>query len=175
MSLADAHRESRARSSWSIQRGRPFGEQGSILCGQSRVRGRDPPVFSAGSTGKSLITYSSIRHGVGRGKTTGVLPRQVLPFVDQKPKCGSGAGVVYLLLSVRGVRVPRLGLGVRVKRTVRFQEVVEITGCGGRAENQPSLQQFPRGRSGEKYLDPRGAGPGEQGSRPQVSRQRKPW
>ena len=56
-----------------------------------------------------------------------------------------------------------------MKRTVRFQEVVEITGCGGRAENQPSWQQFPRGRSGEKYLDPRGAGPGEQGSRPRVS------
>ena len=93
----------------------------------------------------------------------------MLPFIDQKPKCGSGAEVVHLLLSVCGVRVPRLGLGVRVKRTVRFQEVVEITGCGGRAENQPSWQQFPRGRPGEKYLDPRGAGPGEQGSRPRVS------
>ena len=32
-----------------------------------------------------------------------------------------------------------------------------------------TLQQFPLGRSGEKYLDPRGAGPGEQGSRPRVS------
>ncbi len=45
-----------------VRHGRPFGELGSILCGQTRVQGRDPPVFSAGSTGKSLITYSSIRH-----------------------------------------------------------------------------------------------------------------
>ena len=45
-----------------VRHGRPFGELGSILCGHSRVQGRDPPVFSAGSTGKSLITYSSIRH-----------------------------------------------------------------------------------------------------------------
>ncbi len=57
-----------AQSFWSIQRGRPFGEPGSILCGQTRVQGRDPPVFSAGITGKSLITPSSIRHVVGSRK-----------------------------------------------------------------------------------------------------------
>ena len=44
-----------------VRHERPFGEQGSILCGQTRVQGQDPPVFSARSTGKSLITYSSIR------------------------------------------------------------------------------------------------------------------
>ena len=33
----------------------------------------------------------------------------------------------------------------------------------------PPWQQFPRGRSGEKSFDPRGAGPGDQGSRPQLS------
>ena len=43
-----------------------------------------------------------------------------------------------------------------------------VTGCG-RGKHHPSLQQFPRRRSGEKYLDPRGASPGEQGSRPRVS------
>ena len=62
----------------------------------------------------------------------------MLPFIDQKPKCGSGTWIVHLLLSVCGVRVPRLGLGVRVKRTVRFQEVVEIIGCGaGQRINHP--------------------------------------
>ena len=45
MSLGDAHRESNAQSLRSIQRGRPFGEQGSILGGRSRVQGRDPPGF----------------------------------------------------------------------------------------------------------------------------------
>lgn len=45
-----------AQSFWSIHRGRPFGELGSILCGLSRVQGRDPPVFSARITGKSLNT-----------------------------------------------------------------------------------------------------------------------
>lgn len=48
--------ERHAQSFWSIHRGRPFGELGSILGGQSRVQGRDPPVFSARITGKSLIT-----------------------------------------------------------------------------------------------------------------------
>ncbi len=33
----------------------------------------------------------------------------------------------------------------------------------------PRWQQFPRGRSGKRKLDPLEAGPGEQGSRPQVS------
>ena len=45
-----------AQSLRSVQRGRPFGELGSILCGQSRVQERDPPAFSAGKTGKSLNT-----------------------------------------------------------------------------------------------------------------------
>jgi hypothetical protein len=44
-----------------------------------------------------------------------------------------------------------------------------VTGCGGKAENKPSWQQFPRGRSGEKYLGPRGASPVEQRSCPRVS------
>ena len=44
----------------------------------------------------------------------------------------------------------------------------EFTGCGPR--KRPSvLQQLPRGRSGEKSFDPHGAGPGDQGSRPQLS------
>ena len=81
--------------------------------------GRDPPVFSAGSTGKSLITLFSIRHRIGGDKTTGVLPLQVLPFVGQKPKCGSGAGLCTSFRQSVGQGY-RLDLGNRVKRTVRF-------------------------------------------------------
>ena len=56
-SLADAHRESAMLDpSGPVRHGRSFGELGSILCGHSWVLGRDPPVFSAGSTGKSLNT-----------------------------------------------------------------------------------------------------------------------
>ena len=110
MSLADAHRESAMLDpTESIRHGRPFGELGSILCGQTRVLGRDPPVFSAGSTGKSLITYSSIRHRFGLGKTTSVLSAQVLPFVDPKPKRTSGARAVHLLGAVIEIGVPYLG------------------------------------------------------------------
>ena len=122
MSLADAHRESAMLDpTESIRHGRPFGELGSILCGQTRVLGRDPPVFSAGSTGKSLITYSSIRHRFGLGKTTSVLSAQVLTLVALKPKCRSGTWVAYPPHSVQGVRVPRLGLGRRLKRTARIR------------------------------------------------------
>ena len=47
--------------------------------------------------------------------------------------------------------------------------------AAGRVSITPTRQQFPRGRSGERSLDPHGAGPGGQGSRPQVSRQGKRW
>ena len=80
-----------------VRHGRPFGEQCSILFAQSRVQGRDPPVFSAGNTGKSLITYSSIRRRISLDKTTRVLPLKVLPFVDQNSKRRSAAGLVHLL------------------------------------------------------------------------------
>ena len=46
------HRESNAQSLWQVQRGRPFGEQGSILCGWFRVQGRDPPGFWGGKRWK---------------------------------------------------------------------------------------------------------------------------
>ena len=71
-SLADAHRESGDQSHETIRRGRPFGEQGSILCDQSRVQGRDPPVFSAGNTGKSQTTHSV--SGPGRPAARGSRP-----------------------------------------------------------------------------------------------------
>ena len=151
----------------SLRHGRPFGELGSILCGLSRVQGRDPPVFLAGSTGKSLITPSSIRHRNSLGKTTSVLPPQVLPFVVQKPKWGSGAGVAHLLLPVRGAGIPPWH--GKPRETHRALQGYGVTSCAGRGENQPFRQQFPHGRSGEKYLDPHGAGPGEQGSSPRVS------
>ena len=96
----------------SVQHGRPFGELGSILCGQSRVQGRDPPAFSARNAGESLITYSSIRRRVALGKTNSVPSRKVFPFVAQNSKCGCGAGVVHLLHAVPGVGVPYLGSGV---------------------------------------------------------------
>ena len=44
-SLADAIGRAGINPSGQTQRGRPFGEQGSTLCGQSRVQGRDPPGF----------------------------------------------------------------------------------------------------------------------------------
>ena len=52
----------------SVRHGRQFGEQGSILCGRSRVQERDPPVFSARNPGKSLTTQSSISHRGRRRK-----------------------------------------------------------------------------------------------------------
>ena len=137
----------------SIRHGRPFGGRGSILCDQSRVQGRDPPVFSAGSTGKSLITYSSIQHRVGLDKVTSVLTAKVLPFVDQ---------------NLSAIPAPEYCTPFSQSLGSGF------TGCG-QGKRHPNLQQFPRRRSGEKYLNPRGAGPGEQGSRPQVSRKWKPW
>ena len=100
-----------------VQHGRPFGEQGSILCGQTRVQGRDPPVFLAGSTGKSLITYSSVRRWVGLDKTTSVLPLKVLPFVDRISK--RSAGVVHLLDSVHGARVLYRELECQMRRALR--------------------------------------------------------
>ena len=70
-----------AQSLRSVQRGRPFGELGSILCGQSRVQERDPPAFSAGKTGKSLNTYSSIRHRRHWCKGLGVIRLKVFAKV----------------------------------------------------------------------------------------------
>ena len=75
--LADAHRENAMLNpSEPVRHGRPFGELGSILRGQSRVQGRDPPVFSARITGKSLITYSSIRqHEAGCETLAAIAPK----------------------------------------------------------------------------------------------------
>ena len=65
-------------------------------------------------------------------------------------------------------------LGWDAVRSAPRTSVVRTTGCGRRIIHS-ACQQFPRGRSGEKSFNPHGAGPGEQGSRPQVSRQWKHW
>ena len=66
----------------SVRHGRPFGEQGSTLCGQSRVLGRGPPVFSAGNTGKSLTTQSRIRHRGPPAQGSTVSAPKVLARID---------------------------------------------------------------------------------------------
>ena len=140
----------------SIRHGRPFGEQGSILCGHSRVQGRDPPGFWAGNTGKSQTTHpvSPLRRCGERGK-----PQQS-GRTEQSAYCETANSEKLFRF--------------RLKPPPQCQSVGQgfhlgwVTGCG-RRKHQPNLQQFPLGRSGEKYLDPRGAGPGEQGSRPRVS------
>ena len=65
-------------------------------------------------------------------------------------------------------------LGWDTVRSAPCTSVVRTTGRRRRIIHS-ACQQFPRGRSGERSLDPHGAGPGEQGSRPQVSRQWKHW
>ncbi len=65
-------------------------------------------------------------------------------------------------------------LGWDAVRSAPCTSVVRTTGRRRRIIHS-ACQQFPRGRSGERSLDPHGAGPGEQGSRPQVSRQWKHW
>ena len=166
-SLADAHRESKAQSFWSIQRGRPFGEQGSILCGHSRVQGRDPPVFSAGSTGKSQTTHSV--SGTG-GADARDLPSP-RPKCCQESKCRSGTGFRPPPRFSPGQGFRR-GLGYQPKRTARFRGL----GFRLRAKRQSlRVAAIPswalRGEKPRSF----GAGPGEQGSRPQVSRQWKRW
>ena len=126
------HRESRARSFWSIQRGRPFGEQGSILCGQSRVQGRDPPVFSAGSTGKSQTTH--LVSGTGAALTR--------PQVFHRQKCA-----LFLHKNLTAVPGPvatssiqSLGQGFRAVgwdtcEAHRALPWVRSTGCGQSVEH----------------------------------------
>ena len=67
-----------AQSLRSIQRGRPFGELGSILSGQPRVQGRDPPAFSARNAGESLTAHSSIRPRRALAQWFGVLATKAL-------------------------------------------------------------------------------------------------
>ena len=144
----------------SVRHGRPFGEQGSILCGQSRVQGRNPPVFSARNPGKSLTTQSSIRHRGRRRKGGAVTAPKCCLFSNL---C-SGSGFSHLLDSVRWAGIPP-GMGFRVKRTVRFRG----KGVPWLRAKETSLRLGSDslvGGSGERSLDPHGAGPGGQGSRP---------
>ena len=135
----------------SVRHGRTFGEQGSILCGQTRVQGRDPPAFSARNAGKSLITYSSIRHRVGPSKTTSVPTAKVLPFVDQKPKRASGAGGRSLHRS--GIEWPG-----EARRALLW---VKDSPAAVRASITPAWQRFPCRRPTGKTV-PRDCSPPRQ-------------
>ena len=56
---SSTHRTASRSGKAFVPRGRPFGEQGSILCGRTGF-GTNPPVFWAGNTGKSRTTQSII-------------------------------------------------------------------------------------------------------------------
>ena len=107
------------------------------------------------------------RLGEGAKRSNQAIRGQVLTLESHKPNGRSGSGASHLLVSVLGVRDTSLeGLPSKARPAL---PVVRGSPAAGQGNFTRSWQQFPRGRSGERNLDPRGAGPGEQGSRPRVS------
>ena len=150
--------------------GPPPGEQGSIPK-QRTGSGMDPPVFWAGNTGKSQTTHSVspslTAWGKGKSRTIGPSGAKCLLWSRTIRMAVPVPVPATSSIQSLGQRFRAWDWDTWAKRT--SASVVRGSPAAGQGNFTRSWQQFPRGRSGEKRLDPRGAGPGEQGSRPRVS------